>query len=43
MDLHQYIARDKQMKEEKEDQEKALISEKLAKEDKIKQLDQKIA
>ena len=31
------------MKEEKEDQEKALISEKLAKEDKIKQLDQKIA
>lgn len=43
MDLHQYIARDKQMKEEKEDQEKALNSEKLAKEEKIKQLDQKIA
>lgn len=43
MDLHGYIAKDKEMKEEKEETEKALIGDKLNKEETMKKLDQKIA
>jgi len=43
MDLHSYIAKDKEMKEEKEDTEKALLGEKLSKEETLKKLDVKIS
>ena len=40
LDLHQYIAKDKHMKEEKEETEKQLNIEKLGKEERLKKLDQ---
>ena len=42
MDLHAYIARDKFVKEQKEEEQKRLEGEKSAKDEKLKKLDQDI-
>ena len=43
MDLHQYIAKDKALRVQKEDDEKKHQNEKASKEDQIKKFDQRIA